>query len=210
VKTAAVQGAVAAEAMLVERVLPRFDATLIEHRVVDGDLDTVYEALLHTDFLRMWAEHPVLRGLAAVRATGERLVSVARGEASLSPLPPQRMELNGLPDRGDWVRLADDRPREFVFGVIGRFWGGQTHWQQIDATEFAGFDRPGFAKIANSLSLRPYGDRRTLVSYEACTQATDPQSRRDFLLYWRIVRPGVRIVMRSMLAAIAGTVETRP
>ena len=32
--------------------------------------------------------------------------------------------------------------------IHGRFWGGETVWEEIDAAEFADFDRPGYGKIA--------------------------------------------------------------
>jgi hypothetical protein len=64
-------------------------------------------------------------------------------------------------------------------------------------------DRPGYAKIAASLSLRPYGDERTLLSYEARTQTTDGTARRAFKRYWAIASPGAGVVMRSLLSLIA-------
>jgi hypothetical protein len=88
-------------------------------------------------------------------------------------------------------------------GAIGRFWGGETAWVQIDAPEFQSFDRPRNAKIACNISLRPYGDRRTLTTYEARTRATDEAARRAFLCYWTFVSPGVGIVMRSTLSVIS-------
>ena len=69
------------------------------------------------------------------------------------------------------------------------------------------FEQPGFAKIACSVSLRPYGSTRTLVSYETRTQALDADSRAHFLRYWRVVRPGVAIVMRAFLQAVAKEVR---
>ena len=86
----------------------------------------------------------------------------------------------------------------------GCTWGGpETTWEQIDSPAFASFDRPGYAKIAANLSLRSYGDQRTLLSYEARTQATDETARRAFLRYWTLASPGVRVVMRSTFAVIA-------
>ena len=115
---------------------------------------------------------------------------------------PAALRLVDLPDRGDWVRLGDDPPKEFAFGVIGRFWAGQTVWEQIDAAEFRSFSTPGYAKIAANFSLRAYGDHRTLLSYEARTQATDDAARRGFLRYWTVVSPGVGMVMRATLAVV--------
>lgn len=49
------------EPMLLDRPLPEFDATRVEHRVIDGDLATVYEArtqatddVARRGFLRYW------------------------------------------------------------------------------------------------------------------------------------------------------------
>ena len=43
------------------------------------------------------------------------------------------MRLGDLPEQGEWVKLADEPPCELAFGVIGRFWGGETVWKTIDA-----------------------------------------------------------------------------
>jgi len=190
------------DAMLLDEVLPRFDATRVEHRVIDGGLAPVYDAVLRTDFLRTWRESTALRMLFAARTSAERLVAMARGRQYSEPEAPASLRLKDLTEHGEWVRLGERPPHEVVFGVVGRFWGGETSWEEIDASEFAGFDRPGFAKIACNFSLRPYGAARTLLSYEARTLATDDDARRAFLRYWTAVSTGVGVVMRSQLEAI--------
>lgn len=187
--------------MLIDEVQPDFDAARLEHRVVPGEPQAVYEIVLEADFIDAWKNNDAVRVLFALHAIAERLASLVR-----SPVEPAAevasMRLAHLPRRGDWVVLCTDPPREIVFGAIGRFWAGETAWEEIDASEFAGFERPGFAKIACNFSLRPYGEGTTLVSYEARTRATDPAARRAFLRYWRVVSPFVGIVMRSMLGVI--------
>lgn len=182
--------------------MPTFDATRIEHRVIDGRPADAYAVALHVDFLDAVRRSRAVRGLFALRAVGERLAQAARGSAPVSPPEPASLRLMDLPEHGDWVRLAEDPPIEIVFGVVGRFWGGETSWAQIDASEFSAFARPGYAKIACNLSLREYGETRTLLSYEARTRATDEAARRAFLRYWTVVSPGVGIVMRSLLSVI--------
>jgi hypothetical protein len=59
------------------------------------------------------------------------------------------------------------------------------------------------SRVRQLISLRSYGRQRTLLSYEARTQATDEAARRAFLRYWSLVSPGVGVVMRSALAVIA-------
>jgi hypothetical protein len=189
--------------MLLDDLMPKFDATRIEHRVIDGQPAKVYEVVIHVDFLDAMRRRPIVRGLFALRAAAERVAATMRRSRVLSPPEPAALRLGEMPEHGDWVRLGADPPNEFAFGVIGRFWGGATTFEQIDSSAFRSFDSPGYAKIAASLTLRPYGDQRTLLSYEARTQATDETARRAFLRYWTLVSPGVGIVMRSLLALIA-------
>jgi hypothetical protein len=195
------------EPMLLDWLLPDFDATLAVHRVIDAEPSCVYRAVKAVDMVQIPQASPVVRALFAARSAAERLVNALQDR----PTPPLDadgpMRLGDLPAHGDWVKFSDDPPWELTFGVIGRFWGGETMWATIDAADFAAFARPGLAKIACSVSLRPYGSARTLVSYEARTQALDPDSRAQFLRYWRVVRPGVAIVMRAFLAAVAKEVR---
>jgi hypothetical protein len=191
------------EAMLLDRLMPRYDATRREHLVVDGDIATVYAAVLRADFLRAVTGSPAVRAVFAARSAAERGVAKATGRPFVEPEIPDAMRLADMTTHGEWVRLGEDPPHEIAFGAIGRFWDGSTTWQDLEAGEFAPFDRPGFAKIACNLSLRPYGRDRTIVSYEARTFATDAASRRAFRRYWRAVAPGVGIVMRSLLRVVA-------
>jgi hypothetical protein len=192
--------------MLLDSLMPEFDATRIEHRVIEGSLADVYEAAIHADFVDAVRRSRIVGGLFALRAAAERVVATARGLQVVSPTE-LALRLAELPEHGDWVRLGADPPNEFAFGVVGRFWGGETTFEQIDSSAFTSFDSPGYAKIAASLSLRSYGDQRTVLSYEARTHATDEVARRAFLRYWTLVSPGVGVVMRSLLALIAQ--ETR-
>jgi len=185
--------------MLLDDVMPAWDATRREHRIVDAQPRAVYSAALHADFLDAIRGNPGAKVMFAVRSAFEWVVSGGKAEAQPEP---EHLRLNGMGTRGDWVLLGEDRPNEIAFGVVGRFWGGETVWEQIEAADFATFDRPGFAKIGCSVSLRPYGEGRTLLSYEARTLATDDASRRSFLRYWRVVSPFVGYIMRSMLRVI--------
>jgi hypothetical protein len=190
--------------MVLDALMPEFDATRIEHRVIDGDQARVYDAVMAADFIRAWRDNAAVRALFAARSTAEQVMTRVLGhEAAASPAAPASMRLADLPVRGQWVRLGDDPPHEIAFGVVGRFWAGETAWEEIDAEEFGDFTRPDFARIACSFSLRPYGSARTLVSYEARTRATDERARRGFLRYWRAASTGAGVVMRSQLAVVA-------
>jgi hypothetical protein len=197
--------------LLIERLLPRPDAVRAEHLLVDGEPGAVYAAVRQADFMRAWRESRAVRFLFAARTLGERAVSAAAGrDRPPEPPPPETMRLADLPAYGEWVVLGEDPPHEIAFGAIGRFWLGETVWEPIDAARFASFDRPGVARIACDFSLRPYGSGRTLVSYECRTQATDPDSRRAFLRYWRPLSPFIGVVLRSQLRVVAHPTERTP
>ena len=189
--------------MLIDQQMPEFDATRIEHRVVDGDPAEVYRAVRQADFVKAWKDNEIVRALFAVRTQAEHLVMRLRGNEPTPNVEPASLRLADMVERGDWVRLGENEPREFAFGAIGRFASGETVWRETDAAEFASFDERGWSRIACNFSLRPYGAGRTLVTYESRTQANDPDSRRTFLRYWRLVQTGVGIVMRAQLAVIA-------
>jgi hypothetical protein len=189
--------------MLLDDLMPAFDATRIEHRVIPAPPGIVFDAAIHADLVDAVRHSRMVRGLFALRGTADRVAATARHIEVSRPSELPSMRLADLPEHGDWVRLGEDPPNEFAFGVVGRFWAAETSWAEIDSDAFAAFDRPGYAKIAANLSLRAYGDQDTLVTYEARTKATDEAARRAFLRYWTFVSPGVGVVMRSALKVIA-------
>ena len=151
--------------------------------------------------------YPAVRALFAARGAAERLVNALLGRPTPTPRPTGPMRLGDMPEHGEWVKLADDPPRELTFGVIGRFWGGETVWETIDAADFVAFDEPGFAKIGVQRLAAPLRDRPHARLLRGPHAGARPDSRAHFLRYWRVVRPGVAIVMRAFLQAVAKEVR---
>jgi hypothetical protein len=176
--------AVVTESMLLDRFMPRYDAVRIERQLLMGDPASVWDAVLDADFMRTADEMPAVRFLFGARS-----------------------RLRDLEPHGEWVRLDQDPPHEIAFGATGRFWAGEAVWEQIDSREFASFAEPGLAKVACSFSLRLCEERRTLVSYECRTLATDPSARRAFMRYWRPLSPFIGFVLRAQLRTIETTLE---
>ena len=191
--------------MILEGLLPRYDAARAEHRVIPGAMDAVYDAVWNADFMEAWRGSPAVRFLFAARSLGERAVAAVGRRPHSEPPAPESMRLADMPTRGEWVLLGTDPPREIAFGAVGRFWAGETSWEEIDADGFRGFDRPGFAKLACNFSLRSYGEGHTLVSYECRTLATDAEARAGFLRYWRPLSPFIGVVLRAQLGVVAAT-----
>jgi hypothetical protein len=201
--------AVMSDAALLDKLLPRYDALRIERHLMMGDVPDVWRAVLGADFMRTAEEMPAVRFLFGVRSAAEHAVAAARGRPAPVVDAPETMRLSDLAQRGEWVLLDQDAPREIAFGAVGRFWAGETAWKEIASDEFAAFDEDGFAKIACSFSLRLCGKDRTLVTYECRTLATDASSRRAFLRYWRPLSPFIGFVLRAQLRTIETTLEER-
>jgi hypothetical protein len=189
--------------MNIDRFLPEFDVTEVVEFHVDAPPAVTYEAILDTDL-----RDPVIDALFAVREITQRLRRRWRGDASPArgPVTFRSMDVSAGPG---WTRLADETGVEFVIGSVGRFWKSDYGGRPIAAEDFAAFREPGYAKLAIALSVRPLGAVGTLLRYEARTATTDDKARRAFRRYWRVIRPGVALVMRRAVGRIRREAERR-
>jgi hypothetical protein len=189
--------------VIIEDLMPEYDAIRTEHLVVDMPIERAWDATLNADFIETATSSKLARGLFALRTAGEKVVqTVTRKQPE--PLPePESMRLRDMPTEGDWIKLAEDPPHEIVFGVVGRFWAGETVWRKTDPELFRTFDEPRFARIAANFSLREYGPGKTLISYECRTSATSEDARKGFMRYWRPMSPFIGMVLRAQLRMIA-------
>ncbi len=90
---------------------------------------------------------------------------------------------------------------------------GESHWTGSPEA-FAGFDAPGFCRIAADVRLIER-EGRLLVSTDTLVDCTDAATRRSFRRYWLLIRPFSGAIRRSWLAAIdrrarAATPARRP
>ena len=175
--------------MLIDDLMPEYDAIRTEHLIADMKIDKAWDAVLDADFIETATSSRLVKGLFAIRTAGEKAVqAVTRREPEPGP-EPVSMRLRDMGTEDDWVLLGRNEPNEIAFGAIGRFWSGETVWEQTDPEGFRRFDRPGFARIACNFSLREYGPGRTLISYECRVKATSDDARKGFMRYWRPMNP---------------------
>jgi hypothetical protein len=102
----------------------------------------------------------LLAGRVTVRATPPS----GRGEGSLDCAP------GGPSQRGT---VGPVRGGPSARGRVRRRWAivaGETVWEQIEASEVTGFDRPGLGGLACSLSLRSWQPLSALVEVVMCSQ----------------------------------------
>ncbi len=198
--------------MLIDELLPEFDATIIEHVVVDAPPDVVFRTTREMDFMQI--RSPITDAAMFARTLPSKIGRVFGREEAAPPTPPA-MRLSDMFDEGseaqeglaEWVGLGEAPGRELVFGSIGKVWKPNIEWAHFDAADFRDFDDLGYAKIAAGFSVRSYGAGRTLLSYEARTEATDAEARDKFLRYWGVVRRFVSPIMRGALSTVKSLAE---
>lgn len=187
-----------AEGMIIESVMPRYDVVIAEHQVVDADAATTYDAARGLDLLTVHT--PLLDAAMWVRQVPSRLAG--RPATAL----PRLVVGEGVGMPG-WLVLGERVGREIAFGAVGRFWKPVIEWRDVEAGDFAGFNEPGWGKIAANFSVTPYGSNKTLLSYECRTATTDSESHRLFARYWWLIRPFVAHILRATLRQIKTNAE---
>lgn len=183
--------------LLIDQLAPRPDFTRTAHVVIDADPATTYRALRELDFRDL--HEPVLDAVAWAR----RLPALLKGR----PTWHTRMTLDDIPAGSGWVRLGEIPDTEIAFGAIGTFWRPFTHVPDLEPRDFLDFARPGYGKVACSLSVLPYGQRRTLLTYETRTTATDPRSWVRLRRYWRTARPFLVLLEHAVLRSVKEQAE---
>jgi hypothetical protein len=149
---------------------------------------------------------PLVRSLFALREIPVRLSARIRSR----PLPQRTRSVTfaDLVGPGSGMAVVGlDPGHEIVVGSIGRFWEKDYGHRRFTPEQFTTFDEPGYAKLAMDLTVVPVGKDESLLRYEARTQPTDNEARRRFHRYWRVIRPGVGLVMSRAVSRIRAETE---
>jgi hypothetical protein len=190
--------------MLIDRFLPRYDVTYVCEMSVDAPPDETYAAIKETNL-----RDPLVDALFAIRELPLRLYRRLRGQTPPARPAPRRVTFAEMPAQGpEWVSLAEEPGTEFVLASVGRFWRKDYGGRKVTAEEFVPFREPGYAKLALSLAVRPAGSG-AILRYEARTATTDESARRAFRRYWRLIAPGVGLIMRRVVRRIKAEAEHR-
>jgi hypothetical protein len=109
----------------------------------------------------------------------------------------------------DFIPLAEEPRREIVFGMIGQFWRptlGESP-KVTSAQEFLAFDHADFAKVGANLAVAGTEDGTTRCTTETRIHAPNPQTRRKFAFYWRLISMGSGFIRILWLKAIKRKAE---
>jgi hypothetical protein len=187
--------------MLIDRFLPSYDVTEVQQVQVNAPPDVTYRAIRKADL-----RDPLVNGLFALREMPDRIARRLHHQPPRRALEVVSFEALATPEMG-WMPLGEEPGVEFVVGAVGRFWKRDYGWRPVSPDQFAGFDEPGYAKLAVSFRVRPSEASRTVLRYEARTATTDASARKRLRGYWRIIGPGVTLLMHRALLRIRAEAE---
>lgn len=198
--------------MLVDDFLPEYDVSDAVATVAHADLATTWDALMEVDLIDVGRKRPLIGVLGAIRMLPGLVSQVLHGE--LPQRPPEHMRLRDAaalpPGEGGWVLLGERPQDEIALALVGKFWRPVIEFAHVTAEGFREFNEPGYAKTVYSLSVRPLGDRRTMLSGVMRTATTDDRARRWFRRYWTYgVGSGAHVLVSGLLDVTREMAETR-
>lgn len=188
--------------LLIDNYVSRPDAEIAAQRIIAATPDVTFAAARALDLLEV--RTPLLTASFWLRGLPAKVLR--RPE----PPPPEKLTLEGELGLPGWMLLDEEHGREIVFGAIGVFWTPTIRWNtDVQPSDFAEFDEPGWGKIACNYSTIPYGEQRTLLTYECRTEITDVDSLRRFHRYWWLIHPFVQHIMNATVHTIGAHAEAQ-
>lgn len=181
-------------------MLPTYDVASRHLIRVAAGLDQVYAAARHADLGRPWPVR-LLMGIRALPAlAGTRL----RGRRPVAEATIEQWRVGAAA----FTLIAEAPGREFVLGIMGRFWTPTGGLVAASAERFREPPPSGLAQAVWNFRVEPHGTG-TQLSTETRVRCADTATRRQFARYWRVIRPGSGLIRRSMLRQIRAEAERR-
>src|SRR6266567_467789 len=181
--------------LLIDQFLPRYDLAIVHAEVLRAPPDACYRTARSVDLLRV----SIIRALLDLRTVPQRLGNRLSGRqpAASANAPMRTFRLDDMVRPPiNWRLLGEEPGVEMVLGQIGRPWQSTDMGSgpEVAPAEFAGFEQPGFAKIALSLRVQPYGAVASILTLETRVAVTDSVSLKRFQRYWALIGPFSHLV----------------
>lgn len=187
--------------LLLDDYLPTYDHAIHASRLFRAPSTDVFEAVTNLDLFQL----PLTRVLLEARGLPGRLTDAhARRRGQPAREEPPTFRIRDLPARG-WILLGERSGTELVYGQVGKVWrgAGGAPSRPVTADTFPAFAEPGFAKMAESTLVVPYGAAACVLTVESRVTFTDADSRRRFRRYWLAVGPLIRLMRPAVMRALA-------
>lgn len=159
-------------------------------RMIDAPPDIVMRTAYEFD----------LQSLLPIRVIISLRRLILRAGKETTPRKPLGLvaETRGL----GWGTLVEVPTNLIVCGARCQPWFGDVKFTAIPADEFEEFDLPDQVKIVWSLETTEMEPNKTRFVHEVRAVATDEESRRKFMRYWRWARFGIVAIRLLLLPTI--------
>ena len=195
--------------LLIDQFLPSFDVGVVHVDVFPAAPAQCFVAATGLDLFRT----PLVQALISIRGWPQRVATTLgrKGAKAAAQAPRPTFRFRDMVDVG-WILLGEAPGSQLVLGQVGRPWKGAAVSKQVPTTpeQFTPFDEPGFAKIATSLRVDPYGPRSSILTMETRVALTDETSRRRFRRYWLVIGPFSTLIRRMALRQLAKELRQSP
>lgn len=139
------------------------------------------------------AEIPWIRLLFDIRTLPEKL------SGKHNPQEDRRIGVDQIEANAKGFIIVHETPgKEVVVGAVGQFWHLNIPFADVTPEDFAGFNQPGWGKLAWAIVVEPYLDGST-ISLELRTTATDEHSWKKLKNYYRIIGLGSKPIRYSLM-----------
>ena len=182
--------------MLLDDYIPFYDVGEHHEIMVRARPENIYPAFWQVDLSRSG----LVKLLFEIRMIPSRL-------AFWADRPKKNtLKIEDLLDVG-FILLAEDKPRELVLGLVGRFWKPVPKIRDVPPEKFQDFNEHGYGKIGWNLFLEEadQGIMRVITQTRVRCLGLRPLMR--FLPYWLAIRPFSGLIRKKMLIDIKQMAE---
>lgn len=181
---------------LLDSFMPVYEVVERHHIRVGAPAHVTLDAARETDLQGSWLSRAIFKAreviLGATPDRGRRPQGLLAEMQSLG-----------------WGVLAEVPGREVVAGAVTQPWQANVVFRAVPPGEFAGFNEPGFVKIAWTLRADPISDSLSVFRTETRVVATDPAARALFRHYWSWISPGIIVIRWALLRPVKMEAEHR-
>jgi hypothetical protein len=191
--------------MLIDEYLPRYDVVERHSIKVRATQARTYAAIATTDF----AEDSLIRVLFLIRLLPGALLNGRDGLRALANRDKSALTITTI-QRGGFRLLAERGPDELLIGVEGEFrtLSGGRCTPSAEAFRERGAEA-GKARSLWNFAVRTVSGQECELTTETRVLCADAATRRRFLPYLMLIRPGSGLIRHAMLRAIKKTAELK-
>lgn len=187
---------------LIDDFLPAYDVRERHHIRVQASPTAVYHAILGADL----GDSTLVHALLFLRALPSALGRGVDGVRALAHRQRAPVTLATMESKGFHI-LAERAPDEMVIGIEGKFWLPSGAACTADRESFTAPVAPGMARGVWDFRVIPMPDDEVELTTETRVLCADAATRRRFLPYWALIRPGSGLIRHAMLRAIKASAE---